>query len=566
MDASVRLDNVHGEVSPLRVMGVDYLHVSMANGDDLYLTEYGRAFAGQLMPECYWTDEAWSRANRERLRGTSVVYRIQTRPVEGHSKDIVLKWNRMGQDVPGATAPGRDLGSAEFNSPFEEFALTLELRRTRGKGSDRLYTHRPLAIYVPGEMVDWELTGRKRYKLEARQQAHPELAINPTRNYAVIYEWIKGLDASQAYGQGLLGMEELMALVARSEADLRGRGFVVHDNKAHHLIVRPGPKGLRRDRHGRLLYAYVDFELLERTPQREQEVRAARRKTYLAKQARRFQVQAPFPPSLHPVKVFGVEYVYGHIASTNGALWVVGRDPELFDYFLPEKWRRTARTRLSVSSQVYETTTKDGIRLVWRVSKVGEAPDMDPFKADERRILDHGYNSPFEEVALAMALSARGVDTIYPRAIYRTGEGAGLSAGLCDGRRYDSHRRLHTPDGRALLEPGYDYIILWGYWNGPDELLAVRDDPPYTSINALEAYREKLIDDAAYLSLMERTRRRLAGAGVEDLNLRGNHLVLSRLTQPASNAAGKLLCDADGLPFTLVCNFELLRMATPLPG
>ena len=33
----------------------------------------------------------------------------------------------------------------------------------------------------------------------------------------------------------------------------------------------------------------------------------------------------------------GVDYVYGEVESTGGALWVVGRDPVLFDYFLPEK-------------------------------------------------------------------------------------------------------------------------------------------------------------------------------------------------------------------------------------
>jgi len=560
MDVTAATAGLQGKTSRLCVMGVDYVHVSLDNGDDLYLTEYGLPFALPLMPDCYWTDAAWSLAHRERLRGTSMVYRIQTKPVEGISKDIVLKWNRMGQDVPGATAAGRDLGSAEFNSPFEEFALTVELRRTRGESAERLYTHRPLAIYVPGETVDWQLTGRRRYKLEARQQAHPELLLHPERNYAVIYQWIKGIDASQAHGQGLLGLEELEALVTRAESDLRDRGFVVHDNKAHHVIVRPGPEGLRRDRRKGLLYAYIDFELLERTPQHEQEVRAARRKTYLAKQARRFQTQVPSPPNLHPVKVFGVEYVYGHIESTNGALWVVGRDPELFDYFLPEKWRKTPRTKLSVGSQVYGTTTKDNIRLVWRVSKVGELPDMDPFKTDERRILDYGYNSPFEEVALAMALSSRGIGTIYPRAIYRTGDGAGVSAGLSDDRRFDSHRRLRTPDGRPLLERGYDYIILWGYWNGPDELLAVKDDPPYTSINALQAHREGLVDDATYLSLMERARRQLAEGGVEDLNLRGNHLLLSM------ESSGKLAVDRDGMPAMLVCNFELLRMATPLPG
>ena len=48
------------------------------------------------------------------------------------------------------------------------------------------------------------------------------------------------------------------------------KGFVVRDNKPHHVIVRPKKrKELIRDKKGKVLYGLVDFELLERTPQRE---------------------------------------------------------------------------------------------------------------------------------------------------------------------------------------------------------------------------------------------------------------------------------------------------------
>jgi len=543
----------------IRVMDVEYVHVALGNGDDLYLTGYGLPFAAQLMPDCHWTDEAWSRANRRRLAGTSMVYRIRTKPAGGRSKDIVLKWNRMGQDVPGTTQ-GDDLATAEFNSPFEEFALTLELRGARGGAPGRLYTHKPLAVYVPAGHVDGDRLGRRAYKLEAKQRAHPEIRLHPHRNYAVIYEWIKGIDAEQAFREGRLSEGELAGLVRHVDREMRDKGFVVRDNKPHHVIIRPGDGGPMARRAGRWVYAYVDFELLERTPQREREVRAAKRHTYLVRQAHRFEARAPFPPNLTPVTVLGVDYVYGRTESTHGALWVVGRDPELFDYFLPEKWRKTPRTKLSVVNEVYETTTKDNVRLVWRVSRVGEQPDMDPFKADERRIFDHGYNSPFEEVALAMTLNARGIGAIYPRAVYRTGGGARMSVGLADDRRHTSHQAIRTPDGAPVLRQGHDYVLIWGYWNGPDELLAVKDDPPYTSINALQAYREGLVDDATYLRLMERTRGRLAKAGIEDLNLRGNHLLLS-LKSP-----GGLAMDDEHLPAVLICNFELLHMTAAPAG
>jgi len=535
----------------IRVMDVEYVHVVTPVGDDLYLTAHGLPLAAHLMPDRFWTDRAWSRANRHRLNGTSTVYRIATKPIGGRHKDIVLKWNRMGQDVPGATGAD-NLATANFNSPFEEFALTTELRAAR-IGPQPVYTHKPLAIYVPGEPVDWDQTGRRRHRLEAKRRAHMEIELHFLRNYAVVYEWIKGIDAAEAHVQGLLSAGELEALVEQAWDRLHEQGFVVRDNKAHHVIVRPGDGGLARSKDGAPFWAYVDFELLQRAPEWERQVRDRKRKAYLRKQARRFEVTAALPAHLHSVGLLGVDYVYGHIESTNGALWVVGRDPDLFDYFLPEKWRKTPRTRLSVTDQVYETTTKDNIHLVWRVSRVGEQPDMDPFKPDERPILDYGYNSPFEEVSLALSLGAGGIGAIYPRAVYMSGDALGIPPRLSDRRRYETHADLQTPDGRPVLQEGRYYIILWGYWNGPDELLAERDDPPYTSINALQAYRDGLLDEATYLALMKRAGVRLAAVGVEDLNLRGTHLLLSL------EASGKLATDPDGLPTVLICNFALLR-------
>jgi len=49
----------------------------------------------------------------------------------------------------------------------------------------------------------------------------------------------------------------------------------------------------------------------------------------------------------------------GHAESTGGLLWVVGHDPELFNYFLPERWRRTPRWCLSEKRGVFHTRTKD---------------------------------------------------------------------------------------------------------------------------------------------------------------------------------------------------------------
>ena len=72
--------------------------------------------------------------------------------------------------------------------------------------------------------------------------------------------------------------------------------------------------------------------------------------------------------------------------------------------------------------EIYETVTKDNVHLVWRVSRVGQIPDADPFVRREKRILDYGYNSPFQEFSIAMELSRKGMETTYPRAIYMTGQ------------------------------------------------------------------------------------------------------------------------------------------------
>ena len=535
------------------VFGVKYLHLRMEDGTDLYVTEYGLPFTKCLLPDNHWCDEAWRIEHSVRLPGTSTLYRLRTKKVDGRSKEIVIKWNRMGQDIPGETGV-LDGDGAEFNSPFMEFSLVIELRNTRYESPGGLYTHKPLAIYVPRKYVDAKRLGRRPYKMEAIQRSHDEIALDWNRNYAVIYEWLKGIDAVQAQRQGLLSYDEMADLCKRAELDLRHKGFRVRDNKPHHIIVRPRCDGrLARDRAGEILYGLVDFELLERTPEREEAMRASQRQDYLVRQAHRFEPREEYPPGLTPVTIMGVDYVYGQVESTGGALWVVGRDPVLFDYFLPEKWRRTPRTKLSTSQEVYKTVTKDNVHLVWRVSRVGQRPDADPFVRSEKRVLDYGYNSPFEEFSIAMELSRKGIETTYPRAIYMTGHRSRVSSNLADLRRYETHAELLTPDGHPILSERHEYITIWGYWNGPDEALAEKDQVIYRGIDALAAYREGRLTQREYFRLMRATKKRLAAAGIEDLSLRGNHLLLS------VDNADQLARDKKGMPIVRICNFELLR-------
>ena len=117
--------------------------------------------------------------------------------------------------------------------------------------------------------------------------------------------------------------------------------------------------------------------------------------------------------------------------------------------------------------------------------RVGQVADADPFVRREKRILDHGYNSPFEEFSIALELSRGGIETTYPRAIYMTGHRSKVSSSLVDESRYDSHASLKTPERHPILSRLHEYVTIWGYWNGPDEDLAVKDEVLYKSIDAL---------------------------------------------------------------------------------
>ncbi|MBU1076122.1 MAG: hypothetical protein KKH98_02435 [Spirochaetes bacterium] len=539
-----------------KIFGVDYLHYKLENGDDLYITKNGLPIIQNLIPENYWTDESWFRKNSIKLNGTSTVYKIKTKEVNNRSKDIVLKWNRMGQDIPGEEE-SEELMNVEFNSPFEEFSLLKELFNTRYESPGKIITQLPYGIYVPLKSAKLWQTGRKEYIMQTKIKTHFEIELDMHRTYAVIYGWIKGIDAVQAFEQGLLNKKEMEDLTLKVENDMRRKVFQVRDRKPDHIIVKPYRDGtLVKNRKGDILYAVIDYELLERTPEREKKINKDKRHQYLKKQVNRFDInikEIKFPPNLYPVKIFGVDYVYGHSESTNGKLWVVGRDSKLFDYFLPERWESTPRTKLSISNEIYYTLTKDKIHLVWKVSNVGIQPDIDPYKEDERKILKYGYNSPFEEVSIAIELNKKGIRIVYPRAIYMTGSEVNIPESLTDTSRYKSHKHLITPDKIPVLKKDYNYIIIWGYWNGPIERLAVKDGDYYNGINALDAYRKKIITLNQYISLIKRKKEKLARVGIQDLNLRGNHLLLSL------DQKGSLVTDNQNLPDVRICNFELLR-------
>ena len=549
----LKLDH-YPDIALTRFLNVEYIHVKTRDGGDLYVTRHGLPFVKHLHPESWYTGK-WFKANRERLQGTSTIYKVGTMEVSGKSIDLVVKWCRFGQDVPLETNIIENVLKAEFNSPFEEFSLVEELRTCDyGRPDIRLMLQKPLAIYVPPEQLQLWQTGRSKYKIMSKIAKHPGVEIDILRQYILIYKWVDGLNAVDAFDQAGIPGQELEGFTHRVIHELRAKGFRVLDQKPAHFIVRMRPDGtILKDKKKEYFYTLVDFELLERTPEHEQEVKAERRGSYLIKQRDRFK-DSPgkkWPVHLRPVSIMGVDYVCGLTESTSGTLWVVGNDPDLFDYFQPERWRKTPRTKLSLTDDIYYTKTKDNINIVWKISKVGERPDAG---TDEqgKRILEYGYNSPFEEFALAFELTRRGMASTYPRAIYMTGLTSDVEC-IVDESRFASHSALLTPDGMPVLRKDHDYITVWGFWNGPDESLAEKDGDYFTGINALNAYRRGLIAEQEYYELMQQGRDMLVRCGMEDLSLKGNHVLLSL------NTRGELMRSKSNMLELRMCNFEAVR-------
>lgn len=546
----------------LRVLGVNYVHLKTADGGDLYLTEYGVPFRSHLDPD-NWYEEGYFTKNRQRLEGTSAVYKIATRPVSGHlcrSIDLVVKWSRVGQDVPLDTFTLNKAINAEFNTPFEEFSLVEELRRSQHGPSDlRIRMQKPLAIYAPPERMQLWQSGRSREKVLSKIARHPAIDIDILKSYILLYAWVKGYNCVETFASFPWTVErqvqEQQALLAKVNQDLELKGFMVADNKPTHIILRTDQNGVRRRRDGQVLYGMIDYELLTRTPQYEEAIKRSGRSRYLSLQSTRFAPPQPvvFPAGLSPARVLDVDYVFGRAESTGGRLWVVGKDPELFNYFLPERWRYK-QVNLSHRRQTYYVQSKDRIHLVWEVSRVGELlQDHPDLRGRYDEVVRHGFNSPFEEIAFALELRRKGVLTTYPRAIYMTGQEVQLPNCVVDESRFESHRGIVTPEGTPVMRLDRDYIIIWGYWRGLEDAEAPQELRHWTPIDAARAAAKGLFPENMLPAIIDRHRRQLAEAGFEDLTLNGEHILMSYIPE------GAIKLDANGEYELRQCNFEMIR-------
>jgi hypothetical protein len=89
----------------------------------------GIAYIGSII--CWWRT-GWARMVRSKARAaapaTSTDYRLPTKQVNEQSIDLVVKYCRVAEDVLLDTMTFNRFANAEFNRPYEEFSLVMDLR------------------------------------------------------------------------------------------------------------------------------------------------------------------------------------------------------------------------------------------------------------------------------------------------------------------------------------------------------------------------------------------------------------------------------------------------------
>src|SRR5512144_36927 len=390
----------------VNVLRVVYAHMKSSDGGDLYLTRFAEPHMEHFQVE-NWYEKTWFNKHKVRLIGTSSVYRVPTREVNGKSFDLVVKNCRVGENVPIDTHTLQEFCDAEFNSPWEEFSLVMEMREGYyGPREMKVKTQRPLAIYVPPERMQAWQSGRSRSKINRIHAKHPGIDLDILKQYKMIYEWIEGKNIAEVFEHIDINDDEIVkhlkVINYKVLSDLGKKGYLVADMKPEHIIISDtdammvediGRSENNVDTPGKQValiyelikadkYSVIDYELLLRTDEHQNEVKETRRHSYLDDQRDRFEPTS-LPVHLSTMEIMGVPYIYGHAESTGGHLWVVGRNARLFDYFLPERWRKTPSLSMSEDNEVYYTVTKDNIHLVWETSRVGEFPQDRKFSPQE---------------------------------------------------------------------------------------------------------------------------------------------------------------------------------------
>jgi len=553
------------------VLGVVYAHRKTSNGGDIYLTQYGLPVAGLLEPS-NWYEDPWFSSKRQRLQGTSAVYRVPTKMIDGVALDLVVKNCRVGEDVPLDTHTLLQFMNTEFNSPWEEFSLTFEMREGRyGPRNISISTQLPLAIYVPPETMQLWQSGRSTDKLNRIHAKHPGIDVDILKQYKLIYQWIRGKDVVEMlHDAGITGDAAdaiVQPVTLKVISDMAQKGFYVADMKPVHIILEEKQVNLfesiqaapsdRLNAQTKFIdgvidageYSVVDYELLIRTPEHEEKVKSHKRHTYHDDQRHRWR-PTELPGHLGAVEIMGVPYIHGPAESTGGHLWVVGRNGRLFDYFLPERWRKTHSWQLSEQSDIYYTFTKDHIHIVWKISRVGEAVNLQNNGSQIKKAAEYGFNSPFEEFSIAQYLSFHGIPTVYMRAIYMTG--SAKTEQSTDRRKYESHSYLVNSQGEPLLREDRNFISIRGFFNGTDTWVAGSHEL-LKPMSLIQAESEGILSGTSKAALLETMIARLMNVGVDGSLLEANDLIITL------DSKNNIVTAEDNLPEVRICNFELLR-------
>jgi hypothetical protein len=555
----------------VNVLGVVYAHVKTSDGGDLYLTRFAEPYQKHFDIE-NWYEPDWFNLKRIRLKGTGSVYKLPTKEVEGRSLNLVYKNCRVGEDVPLDTHTLQEFCDAEFNSPWEEFSLVVEMREGQyGPKELKINTQRPMVIYVPPEKMQTWQSGRSKSKINRIRAKHPGIDLDILKQYKMIYEWIEGYNLPEVFEHITVDdyerVHHLKTLNSNVMSDLEQKGYLVADMKPEHIIISEldlerikeiaqtqAPDSSKEQIYylynlidiGK--YSLVDYELLLRTPKHEDEVKDSRRHSYLDDQRDRF-IPTPMPDHLTNMEIFGVPYIHGHAESTGGHLWVVGKNARLFDYFLPERWRKTPSIKLSNTKEIFYTITKDNIHLVWETSRVGEMPDEEGERYNPK-IREFGINSPFEEFGIAHQLNQLSIPCVYVRAIYMTGTSKIETS--TDTRRYESHKNILDPEGNPILQENHNFITIRGYYNGPDQWVAQQKGTLYVPVDLARAVTKDLIDETQCRLLLNKVKENLKDVGYDGSLLKPNDLLL------ATSDKNEIMRDSTGNPLVIICNFELI--------
>jgi hypothetical protein len=90
-------------------------------------------------------------------------------------------------------------------------------------------------------------------------------------------------------------------------------------------------------------------------------------------------------------------------------------------------------------------------------------------------------------------------------------------------------------------------------------MLAADDTRRYQAMNAEQAHSEGLLSRSLLDQLVARKTAKLSRLGLEDLNPKATHLLVS------FDQEGRLLLDSEGQPDIRLANFELIRRVAGAP-